>query len=368
MEGACRREAEAALAGMEGRRILVVGDLVADHYLFGRPARISREAPVLILRWEGEEIVPGAAGNAAQNVRALGGEVYLVGAVGDDPAGRALLAALEARGIELDGVIRTGGWPTATKTRILAGGGKTVRQQVVRIDRQAAEALAPPVREALAREAAALLPRVDACIISDYGLGAVGPEMRQALLGTRGGDRPPVAVDARYDLLAYRGVDVATPNQFEAEAAVGRPLREPGDVVAAGRELLRRLACSTVLITQGDEGMTLVEEQGGAGGAAVHIQAVEPAEVFDVTGAGDTVIGAFTLALAAGTRPFVAALIANLAAGLVVRKLGAATVTPGELRAALARWRPVWEPVEAACWTADDRAGETLSGEREAWP
>ncbi len=331
----------------EGRSVLMLVDLVADRFITGVPKRISREAPVLILRYEGESLAPGGGANAAANVRALGGRPLPFGCVGDDADGRDLLDALSARGIPVGGVAVLPGWRTPTKTRILAGFPSSNKQQVVRFDREPQAPLTVEDRAGVIRrvaaEVAASAEPADVAILSDYGYGAVGPELvapvRSAL-----GPEALILADSRFHLGEYRGLDGATPNEEEAEALAGvRLAGSAGALESAGQALRSRLGCRFLLVTRGSQGMSLFEPAGGA-----HVPVHGSAQVADVTGAGDTVIGTFALALAAGATPLEAALLANYAGGVVVMKMGTATLEPGELVAAIESGRHLLEEVEWA--------------------
>ena len=329
-------------AGRAARRLLsrfsrvtlgVVGDLVADEFIYGQIDRVSREAPVLILKYDSTQIVPGGAGNAASNAAALGARVQLAGVVGRDDAGRRLLASLPAR-IDRSGVVIDRRHVTPVKTRILAGGVHSAKQQVVRIDRAGTPVTAAMVRHA---EAAltTMLGSCDAVILSDYGSGLLTPETwaRARRAAPRSRRRAPlVLVDSRYALAGYAGLTACTPNESEAEALLGVKIDDDRGVLErAGRSLLDQLQCRAVLITRGSRGMALFEP----GRPTDHIPIVGSDEVADVTGAGDTVIATFALALAAGGSFAEAARLANVAGGIVVMKRGTATVTPAELEARL---------------------------------
>lgn len=307
-------------------RIVVFGDLVADEYIYGRLSRVSREAPVLILEYDATEIVPGGAGNAAANVAALGGRVTLAGVAGRDEAGDRLVDALESRGVRLS-LARPRGVSTTVKTRILAGGVHSVKQQIVRIDRQGGAPSAAVARDAVARAARAA-GRAHAVIASDYGSGLVTPRRLSRV-------RPRQAqlfVDSRYDLLSFRGMTACTPNESEVEALAGLTIGDDKRALEkAGRMLLRKAAAEAVLVTRGSRGMALFEPRMPTRVMAIH----GSDEVADVTGAGDTVIAAFALARAAGATFEEAARLANVAGGLVVMKRGTATVTADELRDAV---------------------------------
>ena len=312
-------------------RLAVAGDLVADEFIYGRIDRVSREAPVLILKYDSTEIVPGGAGNAASNAAALGARVDVVGAVGADDAGRRLLEAMPSRA-KLGAVARVPRHVTPVKTRILAGGIHSAKQQVVRIDR-AGGRLRPAALAGLERALTNAIRRADAVVVSDYGGGFVTPDLWRRALGAARVKQPPlVLVDSRYDLTSFGGMTACTPNEPEVEALLGVRINDDVAVLEkAGQELLRRLRCQAVLITRGSRGMALFE----AGKPTDHIPIVGSDQVADVTGAGDTVIATFAVALAAGATFAEAARLANYAGGLVVMKRGTATVSAVELRAAI---------------------------------
>ena len=317
------------------RRVAVVGDIVADEFLTGQISRVSREAPVLILRYAETRVVPGGAGNAANNVGALGGRVDLFGLAGKDEAGKALLGSF-AHGVRLRGVLRPPDYRTPTKTRVLAGGIHSAKQQIVRIDR---EPQAPPPPEVLSGLEAAVLAAVDeadAVLLSDYGYGLVTPELAgrvvERLAGATRGRRVPVLIDSRYNLGAYRGLTACTPNEPEVEQLLGVRIGDNLEALEkAGRALLRRSRMEAVLVTRGSRGMALFEP----GRPTAHIPIFGSDEIADVTGAGDTVMATMSLALAAGASFAEAAHLANYAGGIVVMKRGTATVTGDELRRAI---------------------------------
>jgi D-glycero-beta-D-manno-heptose-7-phosphate kinase len=317
------------------RRVAVVGDVVADEFLTGQISRVSREAPVLILRYHSTSIVPGGGGNAANNVAALGGQVDLYGLVGADEAGRAVAKAFP-RTVRPTGVMRPDGFRTPTKTRVLAGGIHSAKQQIVRIDREPADPPPAPVLQAFTEKVLATIDHADAVLLSDYGYGVVTPLLAEAIvhrLGSSPRRRPvPVLVDSRYDLGAFRDVTACTPNQPEVEQLLGVRINDDMDVLErAGRTLLRRLRMSAVLVTRGSRGMSLFEPKV----PTVHIPIFGSDEIADVTGAGDTVMAALALGLAAGATFYEAARLANYAGGIVVMKRGTATVTAEELRHAI---------------------------------
>jgi D-beta-D-heptose 7-phosphate kinase/D-beta-D-heptose 1-phosphate adenosyltransferase len=310
---------------MRGRRVLVLGDVMLDEFVWGDVSRISPEAPVPVVRVTRQSFHVGGAGNVAAGVRALGGEAALAGAVGADDAGARVRAALDAAGVTPRLVELPPGRPTTVKTRIVAHG-----QQVVRADREDASDVPRAVEEELLEAFREELPRCQAVVVSDYQKGVVTARvLRRALpLARRLGVSVLVDPKVRHFRL-YRGASVVTPNQLEAEQATGLPIRSEGDLAAAGRRILARLACRAALVTRGEHGMTLFER----GRAPLHVPTAAR-EVFDVTGAGDTVIATMALALAAGASLPEAAVLANAAAGVVVGKVGTAQATPAEVLAA----------------------------------
>ena len=318
------------VASFRGKRLVVFGDLIADEYVYGRVARVSREAPVLILEYDATEIVPGGAGNAANNVASLGATVTLVSLVGRDEAGRRLFKVLP-RGVERSGLARPGGYRTPVKTRILAGGIHSAKQQVVRIDRFTGEPVADAHREAAERVARKAVKGADAVLVSDYGSGLVTPKFVHELAGlVKTGT--PVLIDSRYALTKYRGLTACTPNESEVEQVLGVTIDDQAQVLErAGRALLTRTRMQAVLVTRGSRGMALFE----AGKKTVHIPIFGSDQIADVTGAGDTVMATMTLALASGASFEEAARLANFAGGLVVMKRGTATVSAAELRRAV---------------------------------
>jgi len=313
-----------------GRAVLMLVDAVADRFVHGAPKRISREAPVLILRWERDQVAPGGGANAAANIRALGGVPLPVGFVGDDETGEALVDSLREREIPVDGLLRRKSWPTPTKTRILAGFPTGIKQQVVRIDREEFSPLDDGERAQLARRVDGFAGRAPVAVLSDYGYGSVSPTLLPAV--RRALTAPGfVLVDSRFRLADYRGTDGATPNEEEAEALWGGSLDAAPGIDTIGAELRARLEASFLLITRGSRGMALFTREGAA-----HVPVHGTSQVADVTGAGDTVIGVHALALAAGASALEATLLANYAGGLVVLKTGTATISADELRAAIA--------------------------------
>lgn len=321
------------VTALRGRAVAVIGDVVADEFVYGRLARVSREAPVLILEYDSTEIVPGGAGNAANNVAALGGLAALVAVTGRDDPARRLLAALHRR-VDRRLVTRVAGASTPVKTRILAGGVHSAKQQVVRIDRAVGAPISARTRAAFEQRALAAAEAADAVLISDYGSGLVTPafasRLRTAL--RRSGSSVPILVDTRYGVLDYRGLTACTPNESEVEHALGITIDDdPRALERAGRRVLAMTAMQAVLITRGSRGMALFVP----GQRTVHIPIVGSDETVDVTGAGDTVMATMALALGAGASFEAAARLANHAGGLVVMKRGTATVSAAELRASV---------------------------------
>ena len=319
---------------MKGKLIVVYGDIVADRFIYGTPKRISREAPVLILRQYRDDVLLGGAGNAINNIHSLGGSPVPISVLGNDAAAHTLVAHLSAHGIECGAILRTDRYSTPTKVRILGGMPHASRQQIVRYDIEdtfvmtddEATHISSIVRDAIANSHAAL--------VSDYGYGVVRPAVVAEL--TRAANGKAVTLDSRYDLLSYPGVTATTPNEEEAAAAAGTSLwngeeEKIGDVA---RKLQQGLDSDAVLITRGSRGMALLERDATA---PLLIPVSGTDQVADVTGAGDTVIATFTLALAAGASFAEAAKLANYAGGIVVMKMGTATVSNDELRRAIER-------------------------------
>jgi len=319
------------VAGFRNRAVVVVGDLIADEYLFGKPSRISREAPVLILRYTEREVLLGGAANATHNVHALGARVIPIGVVGRDAAGDELLGLLHASGITTDGIVTENGRTTPVKTRIMAGGYQATRQQVVRLDREPASELQTITEDALVSRLSGLAERAEAIIVSDYGYGTVTPRLFERIRGVGRRTGAVVSVDSRYQLPRFSGVTAATPNEAELEQLAGCAVDDERGVEKAGRVLLERLDARLLLVTRGSRGMALLERDGGSSFIPIH----GTDEIADVTGAGDTVISTFTVALASGASPLDAATLANVAGGIVVMKRGTGTASPAELAQAL---------------------------------
>ena len=319
-----------ALEAMSGVPVLIIGDMVADVYLDGTIARISREAPVLVLEQREERVVAGGAANVANNVATLGGISCAMGICGEDVSGNALLRVLGANGVRTE-FVRAEAHPTITKTRIIAGGRATVSQQIVRVDREWHAPLTAETEEALLARIRTLLPQVRGVVLSDYGSGTVTARVRRLVIEETRRRGIPSIVDSRYDILSYAGIGYVKQNDAELAAALGRTLRSEEDIHAAGHELRTRLGADGVLITRGDKGMMIFL----ADGSATNIPVSDHSEIFDVSGAGDTCVAVMILALAAGIDPRTAARLSNIASGIAVRKRGTATVAQEELRAAV---------------------------------
>jgi len=308
-------------------KILVVGDLVADRYVFGRTERVSREAPVLVVRREREEVRLGGAANAAWNAAVLGAKVTAVGVLGDDAMGAELARLCAQEGIALS-ALTAPGVRTESKTRILAGGVNTSRQQMLRLDEGEDGPLPPRLRSRLVERIERLAGAHDAILVSDYGAGVLGPEAIAAVCACA--RRIPVVVDSRHQLHAFRGATVAKPNEPELASATGQSIGTAAEVERAAQALRRALACQVVLVTRGREGMLLLDKDG-----AERIAPHGPREAVDVTGAGDSVGAVFAVAFAAGAAASLAAKLANVAGGLVVQKPGTAAATLREIRRAV---------------------------------
>ncbi len=319
--------AERLLSSMRGRRVLVVGDVMLDEFVWGRVARISPEAPVPVVEVTRESLHLGGAGNVASNVRSLGGEAVVVGVVGRDAAGARVRTALGTAGIE-DGLVEDAARPTTVKTRIIAH-----HQQVVRADREQTEDLEKQTERAVVSSVRAALDSCGTLVLSDYQKGVLTPGLMKSVLALAAGRGLPVLVDPKVRHFAlYKRVALVTPNQLETEQATGVRIRTAEDLEKAGRRILALLHCDAALVTRGEHGMSLFPR----GGRTVHIPTAAR-EVYDVTGAGDTVIATLGLGLAAGLPMARAAVLANFAAGVVVGKLGTATAAPREVVAAVAR-------------------------------
>jgi len=308
--------------------ITVLGDLIADEFIYGEISRVSREAPVLILRHRERTVVPGGAGNAIYNLADLGVTVLPVGVIGDDEPGRLLLRAFRQKHVSVSGIRRIPGRSTVTKTRLLAGMTHSPRQQVIRVDREPESPLGPAAVRELAFQARGYVRASDALLLSDYGYGAATPEIFETIRARAANSGIPVTLDSRYRTLAYNGVTAATPNESELEEALRTRIGEDNErLLATGKAVMQKMKLQSLLVTRGRDGMVVFSRSA----KPVFIPIYGSDEVADVTGAGDTVIATYTAALAAGADAESAARLANYAGGIVVMKRGTATVTQAEL-------------------------------------
>lgn len=309
------------------RRICVVGDVIADIYIYGKPHKLSREAPVVVIKYEEESICPGSAGNTINNLLALGAHVFPVACIGKDEAGDKLVGHFSALpNVDMGGVVRYEG-RTVTKTRILAGDTHTSKQQVIRVDREMEGPIPAGCRAALMKKLAEIAPSVDAVILSDYEYGLIDAPIRALIAEIS--PKKIVVGDSRYNLSEFRGITLITPNESEAYALSG--LGPDAAVEDVGRSIIDRMNVEALLITRGNKGMALFLRDG----QVRHIPISGTDEIADVTGAGDTVAATVTLGLSSGADFYTAARIANCAAGIVVMKRGTAVVTAEELKAVI---------------------------------
>jgi len=321
--------------------VTVLGDLVADEFVFGEISRVSREAPVLILKHRNRKVVPGGGANAIYNLADLGVNVLPVGVVGDDEPGKLLLRAFRHKRIPVSGVLKDKSYSTVTKTRILAGFAHTAGQQVVRLDREPSDGPNPHLRRELILAARQYGRASDALLVSDYGYGAATPSLLNAIREKRGLDKVPVTLDSRYRMLEFSGVTAATPNESEVEEILGiRIGHDWSRLLAAGDQILGQMNLESLVITRGKDGMVAFPRRH----KPIDLPIFGSDEVTDVTGAGDTVIATLTAALAAGATTEEAAHLANYAGGIVVMKRGTATVSQQELLEALEKAPPVTRP------------------------
>ena len=316
--------------------VTVLADLVADEFVFGEISRVSREAPVLILKYRERTVSPGGGGNAIMNLSSLGVKVFPVGVVGDDEPGQLLLDKFREEKIPTSGITQLKGHVTTTKTRILAGMSHTSRQQVVRVDREPVplaeghSALSKLVKAARKYGAAS-----DGFLISDYGYGAATPQLLQQVNSNGCLASKPITLDSRYRMLEYSGVSAATPNESEVEEALQIRIGDDTHrLLSAGEQVMKRMGLESLVITRGRDGMVAFENNA----APLIVPIFGSDQVVDVTGAGDTVIATFTAALAAGADSTSAARLANFAGGIVVMKRGTATVSNQELQCTIERY------------------------------
>ncbi len=313
------------------RRLLIVGDSIADKFLYGSISRVSREAPVFILRHELTETVPGGAANCALNLAALGANVSLISIAGNDEAGLALREKLANAGVNVDGLLLSDTIQTTTKVRILAGHSHANRQQVIRVDYEDAPLKDSGLREALNKSLRASLTHADAVIISDYNYGVVDADATELVRATHHTRRVPVLVDSRFRLSDFSGFTAATPNEDEVEHLIGEPVDSTTKLETSATRLKQELQYKALLVTRGRRGMMLLADDE----IPLHIPAVGAGQAVDGTGAGDTVIATFALALASDSSFVEAAQLANHAGGIVVMKRGTASVSAAELEASI---------------------------------
>ena len=317
------------------KKLLIVGDSIADKFLTGSIARVSREAPVFILRHESTETVPGGAANCALNLAALGANVSLISIAGEDDAGKALREKLSAAGVNVEGLMLSRRVQTTTKVRILAGHAHAAKQQVIRIDYEDAPLMDSEAREVISDRLKSALSATDAVIISDYNYGLVDQQAIELIREAQSRKNIPVLVDSRFRLSDFAGFTAATPNEDEVEKLIGSPIASTEELEAAASHLKRELQYETLLVTRGRAGMMLLANDDGA----LHIPAVG-AQAVDGTGAGDTVIATFALALASNASFVEAAHLANYAGGLVVMKRGTASISAAELEHSINDFKP----------------------------
>jgi len=303
-------------------KILVIGDLMLDEYIWGKVSRISPEAPVPVVCVNRESFMPGGASNAAANIAALGGKAVLAGVIGRDIRAGILKDELKSRGIDTSSMVVDDSRPTILKTRVIAH-----HQQVVRIDKEKVEPISSKISSKLIECIKRKIDKVDSLLIEDYGKGVITPRLLSEIISMAKKKKKTITIDPKEEHFSlYKGVTAITPNQQETSYAVGFPIKDEEALRKAGSKLLKKLDCRFVLVTRGEHGMSLFEKKE----KPIHIPTLAQ-DVFDVSGAGDTVISAFTLALSCNAKPIEAAHIANCAAGIVVGTLGTAVVTRDEL-------------------------------------
>lgn len=305
--------------------VAVIGDIVADVYVYGWPFKLSREAPVIVVKYESETIVPGSAGNTVNNLSKLGAKVFPIGIVGDDKEGNFLRDYFSRDGVDVTGVFVSKERGTISKTRLLAGDTHASKRQVVRIDRESSWKMSDSVEKKVLSYIDEINKKADVWIVSDYGYDIITPKILERMKGIA--REKPVVADSRNRICDFTGATIIAPNESEAEAACGVRINGEDDVLKTGKELLKKIGSEAVIITRGNRGMMLFEKTG-------HIEDIPicgPNEVTDVTGAGDTVTGLLALGIPAGASFVQAAKLSNYAAGVVVMKNGTATLSRSEL-------------------------------------
>jgi len=316
------------IKNLHAGRVLVIGDFAIDEMVYGQTARISREAPVLILKHTHTNIILGAASNAAHNIATLNsGKVSAIGTYGDDYHAPILLSTLQKAGIDTSLMVQDASRVTTTKTRISGASTQSVTQQIVRIDREVNSPVSGEVEEKIVENIVNAIPNFDAVVLSDYGIGMMTPKIIESTIKTARKHNIYVAVDAQTQLERFKGATVLTPNQPDAEKSVGYYITDEKTLLKAGHDLLEKTEADMILLTRGGDGMMLFEKNGNI----TNIPAFNKTDVFDVTGAGDTVVASFTLGLCAGGSGVESAIIGNLAASIVIRHFGCATTTQQEL-------------------------------------
>lgn len=370
-----------AIEKLKNQPVLVLGDMIADIYLYGTIARISREAPVLVLEQASEKIVAGGAANVINNGATLGGRIFAAGLVGDDSAAKGLANILQEKGVDVTGFVRDANRATISKTRIVAGGRTTVSQQIVRVDKEPKEPMQPEQEQKLGKYLEQVLPKVKGVVLSDYGSGTITDKLLRQIFDYCHVHNIPTIVDSRYDVLRFKSVDYIKQNDAELAAAIGRDLATEDELVLGGCELLAKMEAKGALITRGEDGMSLFQMlshqkaaeyvsahqaewqniaaatgdglvvkaaanvQAGKLAArqmlmsyhgwdilVSHIPVTDKSEVYDVSGAGDTCVATVILGLAAGVEPLLASQLSNEASGIAVRKMGTAVVYAKELQ------------------------------------
>ena len=371
-----------AIEKLSGQPVLVLGDMIADIYLYGTIARISREAPVLVLEQSTEKIVAGGAANVINNGATLGGRIFAAGLVGDDNAAKGLSGILREKSVDVSGFIKDANRSTISKTRIVAGGRTTVSQQIVRVDKESKEPMGKAQEQQLEEYLKQVLPQVKGVVLSDYGSGTITDKLLGQIFAYCQEHNIPTIVDSRYDILRFKTVDYIKQNDAELSAAIGRDLATEEELVQGGCELLLKMSAKGALITRGEDGMSLFQiispqeaadylksqEVSGSGEAGQfregltvklvvkrqtgrlsvvqelisyqdrdilvsHIPVTDKSEVYDVSGAGDTCVATVILSLAAGLEPLLACQLSNEASGIAVRKMGTSVVYAQELEA-----------------------------------
>lgn len=313
------------------KRILIIGDMIADIYLKGDISRISREAPVLVIIESEEKTVAGGAANVVNNVATLGGKAFAVGVLGDDKGAENLKHILENNGVDTNGMLCDKKRKTITKTRVIAGGRATVSQQVVRIDRECNEPISKEYEQEILSYIQEIMPKMQGVVMSDYGSGTITPTIRDFILKLSKKYNIPSIVDSRYAIYDFVGTDYVKQNDAELSSAVGYTIDNENKLYQAAQEFIVKMQAKGILVTRGEKGMTLFESNGD-----VHnIPVSDKSEVFDVSGAGDTCVATFITALTTGAMPCQATEISNFASGIAVRKMGTATVSDKELIAVL---------------------------------